>query len=176
MHTFLRITLFSTAMELKDLIERVHSSNEFELWEKDHLGFYLAHVFVMQDEANAGTYQIGYYNSEKDKMVTFIVTPDRIDITQEQDVMKAKQTIAELDVEKVKINIEDAIKKGKECREEHYKNEIVMKSFFIIQELDGEPVFNITYLTPSFKTINIKIHANDGKVVKHTIGVIAEFS
>ena len=56
------------------------------------------------------------------------------------------------------------------------KNELIMKSFFIIQELEKLPVFNITYLTHGFKTINIKIHATNGKVVKHTIGAIAEFS
>jgi hypothetical protein len=130
----------------------------------------------MQDEANKNVFQIGYYNASKDKMVTFIVSPETIDITQEQEVVKAKQTIAELDIEKVKISFEEALETAKKCREEHYKNELVMKSFFIIQEIDNISMFNITYLTHGFKTINIKINASDGKVVKHTIGVIAEFS
>ncbi|MBN1645343.1 PepSY domain-containing protein [Candidatus Woesearchaeota archaeon] len=163
-------------MDLNTILERLHTSNEFKQWQKENKDFYLAHIFVMHDEANKGAFQIGYYNSNKDKMITFIMTPEEIKLTSEQEVMKAKQTINQLDAEKVKISFETALETAKKCREENYKNELIMKSFFILQELDKIPVFNITYLTHGFKTINIKINATTGEVVKHTIGVIAEFS
>ncbi|MBD3361388.1 hypothetical protein GF358_01200 [Candidatus Woesearchaeota archaeon] len=163
-------------MDIKKTVEQLKKSNEFKTWQKDHPDFYLAHIFVMKDEANKGTFQIGYYNPSKDKMITFIISSDKIDITGEQEIMKSKQTIAELDIDKIKILTEHALDIAKKCREEKYSKEIIMKTFFIIQEIEGIPVFNITYLTQGFKTINIKINAIDGTVIKHTIGTIAEFS
>lgn len=163
-------------MDPKKILEKLHNSGEFMLWQKDHSGYYLAHVFAVMDEANKDTWQIGYYNSKKDRMVTFIMTPEQISATPEQEVMKAKQKINELKIDKIKLGIDEAIGTAQKCKNEHYNNEIIMKTLFIIQEIDGAPMFNITYLAQGFKTINIKINAIDGKVVKHTIGVIAEFS
>ncbi len=176
MHKFKNNAAIPSLMELRQMLEKLRNSNEFKLWQKNHSGYYLAHVFVMIDNANEGIWQAGYYNPLKDKMVTFIVSPEEITVTPEQEVMKANKKIAELDIEKVKLSVEEAIDISKKCIKEHYKNELLMKSFFIIQELDGITMFNITYLTKGFKTINIRINSIDGKVVKHTSGVIAEFS
>jgi len=163
-------------MDFHKTLERLHASKEYKSWKEKHSGFYLAHAFVMQDEANKGILQIGYFNAKKDRMATFIVSPDTISVTQEQEVMKAEQCISELDVEKIKLTVEEAISAAKKCIDENYAREMILKSFFIIQEIAGIPMFNITYLTQGFKTINIKINATDGTIVKHSSGVIAQFS
>jgi len=163
-------------MDFHKTLERLHASKEYKSWKEEHEGFYLAHAFVMQDEANIGVMQIGYYNPKKDRMATFIISPDKIAIVPDQEVMKAEQCISELDVEKIKLTVEEAISTAKKCIEENYAKEMILKSFFIIQEIEEIPLFNITYLTQGFKTINIKINASNGVIVKHSSGVIAQFS
>jgi hypothetical protein len=163
-------------MDFHKTLSQLHKSKEYAEWKKNHSDFYLAHAFVMMDEPNKGIIQIGYYNDKTDKMATFIVSPDKISVVPDQEVMKAEQRIGMLDAGKIKLTIAEALKTAKNCLDEHYKKEPIMKSFFIIQELEGMPMFNITYLTSGFKAINIKINAIDGKIVKHSAGVIAQFS
>jgi len=163
-------------MQLKQMLENLWNSSEFKTWKKSNSDFYLAHVFVMRDEANKGTYQIGYYNSKKDKMISFIISEKDIKQTPEQEVMKANQKIQELNPSEIKTSIEKALSTAKKCKEENYKNEIVVKSFFIIQKINELTLFNITYLTKTLKAINIRVNSVNGKVVKHTSGVIAQFS
>ena len=109
-------------MNIHELIKKLYSSNEYNAWEKE--GYYLAHVFVMMDEANKDVYQVGFYNAEKDRMVTFIMNPNEISMTGEQEVMKAKQKIGKLDIEKVKITVEEALETSKKCFSENYKNNL----------------------------------------------------
>jgi len=163
-------------MDLHTTLDKLHKSKEYKEWKKGHSDFYLAHAFVMTDELNKDIMQIGYYNDKTDRMATFIISPDKISVVPDQEVMKADQHINELDLSKIKLTIEDALVVAKKCLDEHYKKESIMKSFFIIQELENTPMFNITYLTSGFKAINIKISSIDGKIIKHSAGVIAQFS
>lgn len=163
-------------MDLHKTILQLHKSKEYKDWKANHTGFYLAHAFVMLDEPNKNEMQIGYYNDKTDRMATFIISPDKIHVIPDQEVMKAEQRISELDLNKIKMTIEEALSVAKKCLDDHYKKEPIMKSFFIIQELEGMPMFNITYLTTGFKAINIKISSIDGKIIKHSAGVIAQFS
>ncbi len=158
------------------MLEKLRKSKEYKEWKKNHTDFYLAHAFVMMDEPNKGEMQIGYYNDKTDRMATFIISPDKISVVPDQEVMKAEQHIGELDSEKIKLTIEEALKISEKFLAENYKKEPIMKSFFIIQELEGMPMFNVTYLTSGFKAINIKISSIDGKIIKHSAGVIAQFS
>lgn len=163
-------------MDFHKTLSQLHKSKEYKEWKKKHADFYLAHAFVMIDEPNKDIIQIGYYNDKTDRMATFIISPDKISVVPDQEVMKAEQHISELDSEKIKLTIAEALAVSKKCLDEYYKKEQIMKSFFIIQELEGMPMFNITYLTSGFKAINMKISAADGKIIKHSAGVIAQFS
>lgn len=163
-------------MDFHKIISQLHKSREYTEWKKNHPGFYLAHAFVMMDEPNKDILQIGYYNDKTDRMATFIISPDKICVVADQEVMKAEQHISELDAEKIKLTAEEALKIAEKFLAENCKKEPIMKSFFIIQKLEGMPMFNITYLTSGFKAINIKISAADGKIIKHSAGVIAQFS
>lgn len=163
-------------MDLHAILDNLNKSKEYTEWKKNHADFYLAHAFVMIDEPNKDIMQIGYYDDKTDRMATFIVSPDKISVVPDQEVMRAEQHISTLDLGKIKLTIEEALAVSKKCLDENYKKEPIMKSFFIIQELEGIPLFNITYLTTGFKAINIKINAIDGKIIKHSAGVIAQFS
>ncbi len=157
-------------MELKEVLSAVEKSSEFAQWKKEHQKSYLAHAFVMMDEANRDAWQVGYYDAEKS------LSSGKIDIIPDQEVFKAHQKIPELKPEDVKLSVAEAMETAEKTRNEKFRNELPAKTFFIIQDLEEHgPVFNITYFTHSFKTINIKLSTKDGRVVHSTCQALAAF-
>ena len=162
-------------MEFHEVLKQVQRTEEFQTWKKDHENYFLAHAFVLLDEPNKDIWQIGFYNSEKEKMATFIYDKGSISIVPDQEVLKTGDSIKPLLQEDVKLTVAEALEKAKEVMEEHYKGKQVMKTFFIIQHIEDRSVFNITHLTQGFETINIKVSTIDGKIVKHSVSRLAEF-
>ena len=56
-----------------------------------------------------------------------------------------------------------------------YKQETPFKIITILQKLDIGQVYNITYVTQSFKVLNFKIDSSNGKVLKKSLKSIMEF-
>jgi len=162
-------------MDLHETLAKLTRSSVFKDWHAENKEYFLAHAFVMLDEANKGVWQIGFYSKEKERMVTFIVAGDSVNHTEEQEVLRTEGEIAKLDPEEVKHSIEEALKTAKACLQENYRGEMVLKEFFIIQNAEGHPMFNITYFTQSLKTINVKINAKTGEIIKHSKQSLAEF-
>lgn len=163
-------------MDIHKAIAILTRSAIFKEWHEKNKEFFLAHAFLMLDEANKDTWQIGFYHPEKQRMVTFILTGTSVQHTEEQEVMRSEAEIKLLQIENVKITVDDALKEAKNCFTENYKGEMPLKEFFIIQNAEGHTIFNITYFTQSLKTINIKINAADGKILKHDRQSLAEFA
>ncbi len=161
-------------MDLHKTLAQLTRSAIFKDWHAKNKEYFLAHAFVMLDEPNKGIWQIGFYNTDKERMVTFIVGTD-IQNTEEQEVLKETTGIQQLNPEEVKLTVEDALKDAKACLQENYRAEIPLKEFFIIQNAEGHTLFNITYFTQSLKTINIKIDTKTGKIIKHSMQSLAEF-
>ena len=160
-------------MEVQEKIGKLTTSLLFKEWHQKNTGYYLAHIFIMLDEVNKHTWQIGFYNSEKEKMITFLMTNDKIQHTAEQEVLKKEGTIEKLNLEKIKITPEEALEKAKKCFSEY--KDIPLKEFFIIQNTEGHHMYNVTYFTQSMKTVNIKIDAETGEIIKHNIQKLCEF-
>jgi hypothetical protein len=57
-----------------------------------------------------------------------------------------------------------------ELQKKEYKSSQPFKKIFILQNLDqwGQ-VWNVTFITTDFKTLNIKINAENGKVLSHKL-------
>ena len=162
-------------MKFKKLIEEIESAKEFKEWKKSHTNFYLAHAFVMKDHNSTERWQIGYYDKKTNKMEIIIQQGDRLTFVPEQEILKASQEILPLDPDEVKIDASQAAKAALECIKEHYPKEPIMQGFFIIQHLEGATVYNMTYVAQTLKTINIKLSAIDGKIIKHSIAKLADF-
>jgi Zn-dependent metalloprotease len=153
-------------MDAKKLIADLEKNSEFKEWRKTSKKYYLAHIFAMLDEINKDSYQVGYSSPDCTKITTFIVSKDDIQIAPDNEVFKKPgTTIAKLDVSKIKIDSDEAMAKAEEHRKKSYKQDSPIKIFFIIQNLDLGQVYNVTFVTNTFKTINIKISATDGKIL-----------
>lgn len=158
-------------MKLKDVVERLESHSEFKEWKKANKEYYLAHAFLMMDKANENMWQIGYYNKKSDKITTFLMEGDDIKISPEQNIFKKPGcTVEKLDISKVKIGSVQAIETAEQVMEKEYPKANPIKMFFIIQNLPEQGhVYNITFVTQDFKTVNIRISTGTGKVLCHKI-------
>lgn len=124
----------------------------------------------MLDAPNKGIWQIGYYNPQSNLITVFVVDKD-ITRTPDAEVFKEqKKLVKPLEKKDVKVDEDEALLKAKEVFNEHYKTSTVFKEFMILQNLDefGQ-VWNITFVTDQFKTVNVKIDAKSGDCTSHKI-------
>ena len=78
-------------------------------------------------------------------------------------------TVAELDIETVNIEVDEALEVAQKLQEEKYPKSSPFKRIIILQNLEQGQVWNITYVTQNFKTLNIKIDAGNGKIAEHKL-------
>ncbi len=170
-------------MKLTQAVEAVEQSSTFSDWKKRSDETYLAHLFgvIESNETEISSWQIGYYNPTKDALTVFSVNEskevciehDETDAFKEENKKIHPITITENthSIQKI-LGICDTL------QQEKYPTYEPIKRFFILQKLDeSEPqIWNVTYLSKAFNTLNIKINAETGTVDEHkTVSLIDSF-
>ncbi len=150
-------------MDFHEAVKQVRAMPQFKHLPKT---CHLAHAFVMK-ENEGEEWQIGYFCPDTDRMISFIVD-EEVHQLPPAEVLKSDIAIKTLDPANVKISAEEALAIAEKVRLDHYKASMPMKTFFLIQHLPEGTVYNLTYVTRQFTTLNIKIDAKDGTVVKHS--------
>jgi len=155
-------------MHFKPVYQKLLKAEEYKAWRKDHLQFTLAHVFYLNDESNKDIWHIGFFDSISDTITTFVMKEESIRIVPTEDVFKEEKVLVkELEVEKVRLEFDEALEKAKEFQKREYGNEPILKEILILQHTEQGQVYNTTFLLSSFKTLNIKIDAATGAVISH---------
>ncbi len=157
-------------MNVLETIKNLETSKEYKEWKKSYKKTYLAHAFTVLDEKTKG-WEIGYYNPDTNLITVFTVVDEKITRNPDAEVFKEQEKlVSPLDFKKVKIDGEKALENAKKILDENYKGNIVFKTFMILQHIDklGQ-VWNITFVTEQFKTINIKLDAASGDCKDHKI-------
>jgi hypothetical protein len=157
-------------MEFKQALEQLQKSDMFKSWKKENAHSYLVHGFILYESGNE-EWQIGYYDKDKNKITTFRIEKGKsIEKNPEADILKEKnETINEVNLNNVKITLKEAIMVADGYQQEKYPAEKPLKKIALIQHLKVGQVWNITFLTKSYNTLNIKIDSSTGKVVEHTL-------
>lgn len=161
---------------INEALEKLEKNQLYSDYIRKNRHAFLAHVFVLLDEANKDIVQIGYYNEDTDKIVTFVVGKGKVSMTPEAEVFKEqKEQIRKLDIKKVGVSLDEALSIADELQKKKYKEEIPVKKIVILQHLPLGQVWNITYVTATFKTLNIKVNSSTGKVVEDKIVSLVSF-
>ncbi|MCF7862274.1 hypothetical protein K9M79_08620 [Candidatus Woesearchaeota archaeon] len=148
-------------MKLLKSVDDLEQTDEFLGWSSKNPNCFLAHIFKMEDDI-----QIGYYNSENSRITTFSFGDGEIKINPDSEPFKPEdKSLLPLDREKIKIDDDQALQIARDLAKEKYPKEMEQKTFMILQNLEIGQVYNITILTHAFKTINIKVSTEDGKVL-----------
>jgi len=148
-------------MKLKNAIEQVEASEVFKAFKKENPLYYLAHVFYTVGKGE--TCQIGYYGPDTDRVVVFNAG-EPISQAPPEEVFKSQPVVEKLELESVKILLEQALSIAEKAHHEKYPHELISQKIVILQTLKGA-VYNITHVTKTFNIFNIKIDAVSGKVL-----------
>ncbi|MFH1316550.1 MAG: hypothetical protein ABII01_03465 [Candidatus Woesearchaeota archaeon] len=154
---------------IKSYNEMVKDKKYIE-WKKKNMDCFLAHAFLMFDKTNEGIIQFGFYNPKTDRIITFVIEKGNISISAETEIFKRPESkLKELDIGKVKLTLEEAKKIMEDFQHNEYKNQLQLNSFVILQNIDEGQVYNFTYITMTFNTLNVKIDSETGEIIKHTL-------
>lgn len=163
-------------MIVKKVIEKLQSLDKFKEWQKEHKDNYLTHLFKMIDNLNIDTWQIGYYNADSNKMTTFVLKGDELKIIPNEEIFqKVKVKVKELIMDNVKIDLEKSLDTAEEHQKKKYAGNESSKTMLVLQNIAGHIVYNVTFITQAFNTLNIKIDAIDGKVISSELNHMLKF-
>lgn len=157
-------------MELKEALKKLNSSKEFKEWKQKNPDTFFSYALKILEETKEQPWNLGFYRKSTGKVVTFIVD-EKIDMQEEEEIFKNPDTeVKPIETEKAKMPFRDILKKVKDFTDKTYSNELINKTIAILQNLEKYgTVWNITHITHSFNTINIKADAEDGKVLYNNI-------
>ncbi len=159
-------------MKVMDVVKKLEKSSKFKELNKKS---YLAHLFKMMDDLNKDIWQIGYYN-EDGTITTFIIEKKDIKIVPEQEVFqKTKRKVKKLDIDKVKIDLDKALDIVKDLQQKKFSGNTPLKIMVVLQNIANHIVYNITYITNSFNTLNMKIDGINGKVISYELTPMLQF-
>ncbi|MBI4149823.1 hypothetical protein HY488_00305 [Candidatus Woesearchaeota archaeon] len=162
-------------MLVKEILAQLEANPAFVSWHKKNPDACLAHLFCMV-ENDVTTWQVGYYNKKTDTITSFDIIDSDIKVYPPEEVFKKKGTgVKELKQENIKIDLDDALRVARELQQQKYPAETPIKEIVVLQTLAAEQVYNITYVTKGFKTLNIKVSSETGKIVDQQLAPIFSF-
>ena len=160
--------------QFKEAVGILKKSNEFKEWKKKNPDTYLSYGFFVLEQTNSG-WKIGYYHKKDDKITSFNIGK-KVNIEPESEIFKKPETkVEKLDEKKVKLDLADAITIANSLQKEEYAGEDPQKIIAILQTLKMGQVWNITFVTKSFNTLNFKIKSENGRVLDKKLTSLFEF-
>ena len=158
----------------KEALKQLEDSAVFKEWIKENKKCYLSYGFAMV--RGDDIWRIGYYNPENQRVVSFVIDKDISMEHEDESFKKPESEVKRLETDKIKIEYDSALEKADALQKEKYSAEIPLKIIMIIQNHNelGQ-IWNISYITQSFKTLNIKINAENNEILKEEMIALFEF-
>lgn len=149
---------------LRELHKKLEDSKELKDFKKKNEKAFLYSCFFISD----GKWQFDYYNP-KDNNITSFELSERIKEMPIDTLLNKKAKITELSLNKVKVECEKAVGLSKEfITKNHPSDTSFMKEIVILENNEGNPLWNITFLTATLKLVNVKLDAETGKIITHS--------
>ncbi len=156
---------------LKRDFETLQENKKFKEWKEKNKESYLCSAFLMNEDS----WQIDYFNPKTWEITGFMIIKEDVKINKADKVFqKEKEKLKELVIENVKVSYEKVNEKMKDLLKEKYPYENPDKKIFVLQVID-ETVWNITFINSSFNILNVKISAENGKVLSENLSPVFSF-
>ncbi|GEM_PF-540040 len=157
--------------EVKEVLKKLEESKDFKTWHGANPKHYLASAFTVI-EGKPVEWQICFYNKKSDRITAFVISEQGVSHSAESEVFKEPdKKLEKLEEEKIKAGINDVLKTTEKFQKETYPVEKPVKIIVVLhkdQELSNI-IWNITYLTQTFKTLTVKVDAETGEIKEHTL-------
>jgi hypothetical protein len=158
-------------MDLKPALKKLEDSDYYKTWRKENSHTYFSYAFKIPQEMGDNEWQLGFYNPKKDKITTFEIADESIKLRQEEEIFKKEESkVNPIDLGKVDLTFDQALDLANKFQKEKYTKDNGMKTIAILQNMgDFGNVWNMTFVTETFKTLNMKLDASTGEIVSHKI-------
>ena len=160
--------------EFREALKILEKSKEFKEWKKKNPKAYLSYGFFVVEDVDS-RWKIGYYHKKHDRVTSFNIG-EKITIEPEEELFrKEKKEVGKIELGKIKHDLADAVTIAVNLQKEEFATEDPKKIIAILQKLDKWQVWNITFLTQSFNTLNVKIKSDNGRVVEKKLSSLFRF-
>ena len=140
--------------------KKLLSSKEYKEYKKNNPDSYLTSCFIIIDKTN---WQFDFYN--KNNTITSFIINNKIEITKNQKIFQKEKTkLKELDLNKIKITLKEALKLIK-TKDNFVKTIVILQPY----------LWNITLITSTFKVLNVKIDAIKKEIISEQYESILNF-
>lgn len=175
--TYLNFRFNKCLMDLKPALEKLKQTKDFKQWTKNNKNDYFSYGFKIVQEMGSDDWQLGFYNRKKDRITTFVLAGDNIQIRPKEEVFKKQDMeVNEVELKKVKLTFDEAVNSAEKFQQKKFPKDKSIKTIAILQNISKiGNVWNITYITETFNTLNMKIDASTGKIAEHSISSIFSF-
>ena len=144
--------------QLKQQLKELQETEQYKVFQKDNPDIFLSSCFFITDKIENQNWELNFYSPLKHKHILFKETVEEQEVFQ-----KEEHKLEELDLDEVKITLEDAWK----TTETEVKPHSLAKAIVVLQ-VQEKVIWNITYITNELKFINLRIDAKTGEVIKKT--------
>lgn len=164
-------------MDIKPALKKLEESKDFKKWQQKNKGTYFSYAFKIPQEMGSNDWQLGFYNQKKDKITTFVIIGDNIKIRAEEEIFRKDETkVNKVQIDKVRLTFDMVLEKANEFQHKNFPHDKSVKTIAILQNLPNfGNIWNITYVTEVFNTLNMKIDASSGRVVEHNLSSVFSF-
>ena len=173
---YINFKFFKWGMELKPALKKLEKSQDFRKWRDEHKYTYLSYAFRIPQEM-PNEWQLGFYDKKKDRITTFVISDEGIKVRPEEEVFKKEETeVNAIQIDKIKVSFDNAIAKADEFQQKNFPKDKSVKTIAILQNIGKfGNIWNITYITGAFNTLNMKINASNGEVLEHNASSVFSF-
>ncbi|MEK6952156.1 MAG: hypothetical protein AABX29_04005 [Nanoarchaeota archaeon] len=156
-------------MNLKQNLEKIQNSEVFKKWNKNNA--FLVSCFFLDN-----MWQFDFYSKKTKKISSFSLEGNSVKIIEEESAVfqKEQRDLEELDLDKIKIKLEETIKIIDKIKREMVPSETVSKRIIILQKINV-PLWNISYITSAFNLLNIKVNAINSEIIEKNFDSIISF-
>ncbi|MFT7616190.1 MAG: hypothetical protein ACI8Y7_001019 [Candidatus Woesearchaeota archaeon] len=149
---------------MREEFEQLQKDEKFLAWKKEHPDVFLAHCFLMNHKAVSPNWQFGYAQGEN---ITVFDVGEGVEKQEQEEAFKRPDSqIMPIDLKDVTVEYEQAFEIAQKTCGEKAPSEPVNTTICILQNIKPfGVVWNMTYVTMAFKTVNIKVDAKSGEVV-----------
>ncbi len=156
-------------MNFQESLNIIKNSDTFKSW--NHPEAYLVSCFSLDEK-----WQFAFYSRETKKVSSFSIEEDKVNLIEEDSrvFQKKPEDLEKLDLNEIKIELDQAIEMADKLKEEKAPSDYVSKKIIILQHINA-PLWNISYITSVFNIINIKINAINSKVIAQSFDSIMNF-
>ena len=124
-------------MGLKSALKKLGESIEFKDWSKKNPDNFLSYALKIIEEKKESPWQLGYYHKSTDKLETFVVNENTIEVQKEEEIFKKPDTkIRPIDMQKIKLPFKKILKNIDKFQKDKYPKELISKTIAILQNLE----------------------------------------